>query len=285
MAMKTTGHVANWNGSATILASDAGLPRALARLPGTPPRHAGSGSCGMRFMIQRSAAGFVKRGRLIVGVRSSPTSSGNKPIIDDPAGIIMDLEDWIPMIVRITLTLASRRASAIKAIQGFLSQRMGPGEPEERQSWIHDALGSFSATKRPLKAFQHIFAAKSSLGKYELLALNAEPVQNEDIYLRADVFRGRSKEAWHQQGMEIIGEGSGKNGIYGPWDVTRISAPSITEEGKIPRNAHGNIYLFTPWMIPHGCVHLKALPIAAGTAIRRAGIEVADAVVWKESFS
>lgn len=90
---------------------------------------------------------------------------------------------------RITLTLASRRASAIKAIQGFLSQRMGPGEPEERQSWIHDALGSFSATKRPLKAFQHIFAAKSSLGKYELLALNAEPVQNEDIYLRADVFR------------------------------------------------------------------------------------------------
>lgn len=28
-------------------------------------------------------------------------------------------------------------------------------------------------------------------------------------------------------------------------------------QGKIPRNEHGNIYMYMPQMLPAGCVHLR----------------------------
>ena len=56
-------------------------------------------------------------------------------------------------------------------------------------------------------------------------------------------------------------------------------------QGKIPKNEHGNLYLFAPWMVPEGCIYLRALSVTNGAMIRRAGIEAADAVVGNHFFS
>lgn len=43
--------------------------------------------------------------------------------------------------------------------------------------------------------------------------------------------------------------------IFGPWQVEPYVPPKA-ENGIVPRNAHGNVDLFKPCMLPIGCAHL-----------------------------
>jgi xeroderma pigmentosum group C-complementing protein len=57
---------------------------------------------------------------------------------------------------------------------------------------------------------------------------------------------------------------------------TELYKPPPVVQGKIPRNAYGNLDVYVPSMVPHGAVHVKHPD--AGNAARILGIEYADAV-------
>lgn len=44
--------------------------------------------------------------------------------------------------------------------------------------------------------------------------------------------------------------------VFGPWQVEDYVPPPAVD-GKVPRNAYGNVELFKPSMLPKGCVHLQ----------------------------
>ena len=43
--------------------------------------------------------------------------------------------------------------------------------------------------------------------------------------------------------------------IFGHWQTDVYVAPEA-KDGKVPRNAYGNVELFKPWMLPKGTVHI-----------------------------
>ncbi|CEI89966.1 hypothetical protein RMCBS344292_04302 [Rhizopus microsporus] len=66
---------------------------------------------------------------------------------------------------------------------------------------------------------------------------------------------------------------------YGEWQTRKI-VPDPVVNGKVPKNAYGNIDLFTPEMLPPGAVHI---PInGLGKVAKMLGIDYADAVTGFE---
>lgn len=47
--------------------------------------------------------------------------------------------------------------------------------------------------------------------------------------------------------------------LYGFWQTKQYDPP-YAENGRVPRNEFGNVELFQPQMLPHGCVHLRGMP-------------------------
>ncbi|CAH8610805.1 unnamed protein product [Schistosoma intercalatum] len=64
--------------------------------------------------------------------------------------------------------------------------------------------------------------------------------------------------------------------IFGPWQVEPYVPPKA-ENGIVPRNAHGNVDLFKPCMLPIGCAHLCLSGIQY--IAKKLGIDCAEAVV------
>uniref|UniRef100_A0A915D1V3 Uncharacterized protein n=1 Tax=Ditylenchus dipsaci TaxID=166011 RepID=A0A915D1V3_9BILA len=70
--------------------------------------------------------------------------------------------------------------------------------------------------------------------------------------------------------------------LYGYWQTTQYIPVEVDENGKIPRNEHGNIYIYQKCMVPKNCLHLR-LPGIQSIA-RRLGLEAAPAVTgWEFS--
>lgn len=65
--------------------------------------------------------------------------------------------------------------------------------------------------------------------------------------------------------------------LYGFWQ-TKEYEPPYAYNGKVPRNEFGNVELFQARMLPHGCVHLKAMPNLNRVA-RKLNIDCVAAVV------
>lgn len=63
--------------------------------------------------------------------------------------------------------------------------------------------------------------------------------------------------------------------VYGYWQTMPYVPPKVVN-GKIPRNEHGNVYMYQPQMVPDNCVHLK-LPGVFNIA-RKLDIEAVPAV-------
>jgi len=70
------------------------------------------------------------------------------------------------------------------------------------------------------------------------------------------------------------------SGYFGPWQVEDFVPPTATH-GKVPRNDHGNVELFTPKMLPVGCVHLTDYH-NLGHVAKKIGIDCAPAMVGWE---
>jgi hypothetical protein len=71
-------------------------------------------------------------------------------------------------------------------------------------------------------------------------------------------------------------DGSATVGCFGRWQ-TELYRPPLVEEGKVPRNSYGNVYLFKPEMLPVGGVHLRLPGVRAVAS--RLGIDAPPAQV------
>jgi hypothetical protein len=71
-------------------------------------------------------------------------------------------------------------------------------------------------------------------------------------------------------------DGSATVGCFGRWQ-TELYRPPHVENGKVPRNSYGNVYLFKPEMLPVGGVHLRLPGVRAVAS--RLGIDAPPAQI------
>ncbi|KAL4805196.1 Rad4-domain-containing protein [Aspergillus unguis] len=120
--------------------------------------------------------------------------------------------------------------------------------------------------------------------------------QSEPVYRRSDVHTLRSANKWYRLGRDIkIGEQALKRvparnrglALDGDDDdaeetalyaffQTEVYKPPPVVQGRIPKNAYGNLDIYVPSMVPPGGVHIRHQN--AAYAARLLGIDYADAV-------
>ncbi|EXJ57914.1 hypothetical protein A1O7_05337 [Cladophialophora yegresii CBS 114405] len=162
------------------------------------------------------------------------------------------------------------------------------------------------------------FVLERFLRREEALRTDATPVRtfisgkgdklkHEPVYRRTDVERCLTAESWHKEGRRpkngeaplklvpvravtitrkreaeeherVTGEKQ-MQGLYS-WDQTEYIVPPPIVDGKIPKNAYGNIDCFVPSMVPRGAVHI---PLRGTVRIcRKLQIDFAEAVTGFE---
>lgn len=160
------------------------------------------------------------------------------------------------------------------------------------------------------------FALERHLKREEALRPGAKPVkkfknkvkggkvEEEDVFLRADILNVKSAETWHKQGRApLAGErplkrvpyraattnrrreiaeaeaATGEKVLQGlfSFDQTDWIIPPPIENGIIPKNDYGNIDLFAEHMCPQGAVHVPFR--GAAKVCKRIQIDYAEAVV------
>lgn len=182
-------------------------------------------------------------------------------------------------------------------------------EPQKKE-FEGDTLQSLKASTE--------FVLERHLRREEALKPGAEPVryflvgkgekqQEEPVYKRSDVFSCLTAESWHKDGRapkegevpmklvpvravtltrkreaeeHLIRTGEKQmQGLYSREQTDWIIPPPI-KDGKIPKNAYGNIDCFVPSMVPKGAVHI---PLKGTVRIcKKLEIDFAEAVVGFE---
>ncbi|CAG8892604.1 unnamed protein product [Penicillium egyptiacum] len=141
----------------------------------------------------------------------------------------------------------------------------------------------------PRRVIGHVGLGKST----------ARSETSEPVYRRSDLHTVRSSDKWYRLGRDVrVGEqplkrvaasrnkGGGfsddedenepqETTLYAEFQ-TDIYVPPPVVQGRIPKNAYGNLDVYVPSMVPPGGVHIKR-PEAARAA-RILGIDYADAV-------
>lgn len=124
------------------------------------------------------------------------------------------------------------------------------------------------------------YALRRHLLKFEAIypdtAIPVGYIRGEPVYARECVHTLHSRENWLKEGRAVrIGEEAYKFvksrpkwnrpkedpeakdlEIFGHWQ-TEVYIPPPAVDGVVPRNAHGNVEMFQPSMLPAGTVHLK----------------------------
>lgn len=152
------------------------------------------------------------------------------------------------------------------------------------------------ALERHLNRNQVIFP-KRAIGNVGLSKTTAKSDNLEAVYRRSDVHVVRSADKWYRLGRDVrVGEQplkhvaanrpksgfasdeeaeAGETALYAEYQTEIYIAPPVVQ-GRIPKNAFGNLDLYVPSMVPPGAVHVQR-PDAARAA-RILGIDYADAV-------
>lgn len=150
------------------------------------------------------------------------------------------------------------------------------------------------------------YVLEGKVRKYETLHPGNEPVgtfRGESVHLRRNLRKVRSKEAWYTQFARSLQPGAApvkviqlprkkKRGfvepdedayepgamqpLYGEWQ-TEPYVPHVAVDGKVPRNAHGNVDLFQPEMLPVGCAYIPYTGV--WRVARELEVDYADACV------
>jgi len=145
-----------------------------------------------------------------------------------------------------------------------------------------------------------LYVLKSKLLKFEGIYPNDTPpvgwFKEEPIYPRDNIHILRSKQTWLKEARQVnpdeepykIVDGRIKNidrkmgvttrpalELFGEWQTSEY-IPPIAKDGIVPCNEYGNVDLFKPEMIPHGCVHIVE-PNAARLC-KKLGINYAEAI-------
>lgn len=156
------------------------------------------------------------------------------------------------------------------------------------------------ALERHLKR-QEVIAPKREVGKVN--AGTAAKPRMEPVYRRSDVLICRSADKWYRLGRviqpgeapikhvpaRVPGRGrsrspdtagdefavAGMTPLYAQYQTEAYIAPPVVE-GKVPRNAFGNLDIYVPSMVPPGGIHIRhALAQQAARILR---VHYADAV-------
>lgn len=126
--------------------------------------------------------------------------------------------------------------------------------------------------------------------------------KNEPVYYRKDIVACKTVESWHKEGRAVK-EGEqplkyvpmravtvtrkreieerqreeGKKVMQGLYaqDQTDWIIPEPIEDGRIPRNAFGNIDVYVPTMVPKGAVHIPLK--GTGRICKKLGVDYAEA--------
>lgn len=156
------------------------------------------------------------------------------------------------------------------------------------------------ALERHLHRNEVIFP-KRVVGHVGLSKTTSKSDNLETVYRRSDVHIVRSADKWYRLGRDVkVGEQPLKHvratkpksgffsdedaepeetALYAEYQTEIYQAPPVVQ-GRIPKNAYGNLDIYVPSMVPPGAVHIK-MPGAARAA-RLLGIDFADAVTGFE---
>ncbi|KAF3388309.1 DNA repair protein rhp41 [Penicillium rolfsii] len=157
------------------------------------------------------------------------------------------------------------------------------------------------ALERHLRRNEVIFP-KRVIGHVGLSKTTSKSDNLETVYRRSDVHIVRSADKWYRLGRDVkVGEQPLKHvpvtrpkggfasdedddepeetPLYAEYQ-TEIYRPPPVVQGRIPKNAYGNLDVYVPSMVPPGAVHIKH-PDAARSA-KILGIDYADAVTGFE---
>ncbi|KAJ5129635.1 uncharacterized protein N7515_005674 [Penicillium bovifimosum] len=144
---------------------------------------------------------------------------------------------------------------------------------------------------------------KRVIGHVGLGKSTARNEVSEPVYRRSDVHIVRSSDKWYRLGRDVkVGEqplkrvAASRNKVAGFSDddddnepeettlyaefQTELYVPPPVIQGRVPKNAYGNLDVYVPTMVPPGGVHIKR-PEAVRAA-RILGIDYADAVIGFE---
>jgi xeroderma pigmentosum group C-complementing protein len=66
--------------------------------------------------------------------------------------------------------------------------------------------------------------------------------------------------------------------LFGEWQTSDY-VPPVAKDGIVPCNEYGNVDLFKPEMIPHGCVHI--VESNAARLCKKLGINYAEAITGR----
>ncbi|KAL4869480.1 hypothetical protein BDV12DRAFT_167807 [Aspergillus spectabilis] len=152
------------------------------------------------------------------------------------------------------------------------------------------------ALERHLKRNEVIFPRRVT-GHISIGKSGAKGQASEPIYRRSDVHILRSANKWYRLGRDIkVGEqplkriparskavnledendDTGEETTLYAFFQTELYKPPPVVQGRIPKNAYGNLDVYVPSMVPPGGVHIPHLD--AAHAARTLGIDYADAV-------
>ena len=146
---------------------------------------------------------------------------------------------------------------------------------------LRDEIESSIPLPNTLVGFQKhpLYCLEKQVGKYQAIypPTIVTKFRDQNIYLRSNLHNLHSADKWLQKGRVVIDDDSDdaikqvdsiksfidpfgqheQTKLYGRWQTKVFEPPEVKEGEKIPRNEYGNVYLFFPWMIPVGTVHLK----------------------------
>ncbi|KAF2137977.1 uncharacterized protein K452DRAFT_291011 [Aplosporella prunicola CBS 121167] len=213
--------------------------------------------------------------------------------------------DWFKSVIRCYARDGRKRTQAdeiedegdLVPVKPSASKKKDDAEPETLQGYKSSAKYVLERHLRreeailpegkPVKTFTTGKGAKAT----------AEPV-----YRREDVVPCKTAESWHKEGRQIVpntqplkrvpmravtlirkreieeaeretGE-KALQGLYAEFQTEWIIPPPI-QDGKIPKNAYGNIDVYVPSMVPEGAVHVPLR--GTGKLCRKLGIDYAEA--------
>lgn len=155
-----------------------------------------------------------------------------------------------------------------------------------------------------------VYALEKHLKRDEVIfpAKQAGTFQGTPVFLRRNVIVCRSARQWYNEGKVVRpGEEALKwvrsrgytlankraeeqarmeggelpqEGLYAEFQTELYVPPPVSEDGKVPTNAFGNIDLFVPSMLPEGAAHIPYSGV--GKVAKSLGIQYAEAITGFE---
>ncbi|KAH3665732.1 hypothetical protein OGAPHI_003920 [Ogataea philodendri] len=156
----------------------------------------------------------------------------------------------------------------------FEERSLKEGMPNSLQDFVNHPVYVLESQLK----FNEVLKPKISCGTVRKKTKAGQAGDLIPVYRRSNVVTVRSAKAWfllgrvlkvgeqalkvkdqrkqrHDEDNYEAGDDEEEVRLYGEYQTEKYVAPPIVD-GKIPRNAYGNIDIYQPWMVPDGAVHV-----------------------------